>query len=613
MRLLTFSLFCLLSASALAAPNPPAAASIPTRTSGKIPLCVQFNAAATTGTTYAFHDYLYIWNFGDQNAGSSSYGVGQQSKNFAIGPIATHCYETAGTYTWQLSVSDGSSTVRRSGSITASAWAVDSTTICMTTGSDFTGCPASATQVGSVSALHTSVANNIGTGGVRFLLRKGDTFTLTATVAINQSDVAFGAYGSGANPILTSASGSFGYFTFSGASKSVFTAQDMTFTNSSALNDPKGFLFSTNYAKVSLVNLTMTNMSRGVQVDNGIMSAYQHELAISGLNFTRSIYGKGVSSGNHPIYAAGVYEFSLINSSLDAGEFGEHTVRIMKCENCVLRNNSISGPAPTKEALTLRANPRNTGAVDDTLSVVVTGNKFTGGTYNDGVNGNPWIVSFVPEGGSVPERDERIINAIFEGNYILSAGGETVGSQLGMYAVVYSKVSIRNNLADMSFGKARMGFQLATNADMTPDLVWYYNNTVYSSATDNDFAILDVGTSPSTPTNVVAKNNLGYAPNDSQHQGIACNGSSTLTACTGLTVGNNSSSSNVLSNNPFISTPTSTLTTYQPSTGAYAYNGGVVLYPATVSDFFNCFDKTAAQYRIGAVVTRSLAICVGAP
>ena len=607
----------LLSGSALAVPNPPAAGSIPTRTSGKIPLCVQFNAAATMGTTYAFHDYLYVWNFGDSSAGPSSYGVGALQKNFATGPVATHCYETAGTYTWSLSVSDGTSggTIFRTSTITASAWANDATTFCLTTGSDFTGCPSNATQVGSVSALHTSVASNIGSGNVRFLLRKGDTFTLTADIAINQSTVAFAAYGSGAAPIITTSTADLHYFAFSGSSKSDFTISGIDFTNTNKANPPHGFVFSTAYNKVSIVNVTMTDMGRGVQVDNGIMGGYQHELAISGLTFSRTLFGKGTSSGNQPIYAAGVYEFSLLASSINAGEYGEHAVRIMKCENCVIRNNDILGPAPTKEALTLRANPRNTGAVDDTVYMVMSGNKFTGGTYNDGSNTNPWIVSFIPEGGGVSERDERIINAIFEGNLLMSAGGTSVGSQTGMMMVVYSKVSVRNNVADMSFGKARQGFQLATNADMTPDLVWFYNNTVYSSATDNDFGVIDVA---AAVTNVTAKNNLGYAPNDSQHYGISCAGSSNLAGCAGLTASNNSLTTTAGGNgvlvDPLFTAPTSPPQGFAISTSSYADNGGTATgtYPAIISDFNNCWDKDG-EARIGAFVPRADAICVGAP
>ena len=90
--------------------NLPLAADIPSRTSGVAPLSVFFDATTTIdGTLRPFHDLEYRWDFGDTSAGTWANGAqpNVNSKNYATGPVASHVFETPGTYYVTLTALDG--------------------------------------------------------------------------------------------------------------------------------------------------------------------------------------------------------------------------------------------------------------------------------------------------------------------------------------------------------------------------------------------------------------------------------------------------------------------------------------------------------------------------
>ena len=74
------------------------------------PQGVFFDATGTTCTAGecadSFRELHYEWNFGD--SGSGTWSTSGLSKNEAFGPMAAHVYETSGTFTVNLTVTDGS-------------------------------------------------------------------------------------------------------------------------------------------------------------------------------------------------------------------------------------------------------------------------------------------------------------------------------------------------------------------------------------------------------------------------------------------------------------------------------------------------------------------------
>ena len=121
------------------------------------------------------------------------------------------------------------------------------------------------------------------------------------------------------------------------------------------------------------------------------------------------------------------------------------------------------------------------------------------------------------------------------------------------------------------------------------DKVAIYNNTAYSPDTGSNFMFVGID---STITNVTVKNNLGYAPNDSQHAMISGTGAS------GFSASNNSSNAQVQSTNPnFTTTPPTQPSHWKPTSG-YAVGGAT---PVPVwSDFFRVAEPSSRD--IGAVV-----------
>lgn len=130
------------------------------RTSGLAPLAVFFDAgvAASTESSAPFHDLDYTWDFGDPDSGT--WGPSGKSKNTDKGPLAAHVYETAGTYTASLTVRDSNGMVGSPTefTITVTDFSAANTT-CISTGTDFTGCPAGATTRPNITTtLETELA-----------------------------------------------------------------------------------------------------------------------------------------------------------------------------------------------------------------------------------------------------------------------------------------------------------------------------------------------------------------------------------------------------------------------------------------------------------------------
>jgi PKD repeat protein len=209
-RLLIF-LCLLLSLNATAAvPVVPAFGSIALRTSAcTAPCAVFFDASGTTDadTATPFHELQYSWNFGDENAGNYTYGANaNRPKNSASGPMASHVYETAGTYTVTLQVSDGTNIVSRTGTVTVTAadttWAGTATVCASNSGSpDWAGCPAGAIKIAN-STNFSSLCSTYSTATRRILLQRGGTWRVPTQCSIETAGTTgmIGAFGSGAKP-----------------------------------------------------------------------------------------------------------------------------------------------------------------------------------------------------------------------------------------------------------------------------------------------------------------------------------------------------------------------------------------------------------------------------
>ena len=182
--------------------------SLASRTQGVAPLAVFFDTINVPGVTQPpevngrreYADYHYMWNFGDPESGT--WAISGKSKNQAEGHVAAHVFETPGTYTVSLRVTDGTS-VDEWHQVDIIVEDPDTfytgkLTTCISSAGDFKGCPIGAKQVKTTTFV--DILSYIGKGR-RVLLRRGDSWTTNRTIKLrNSGPLTIGAYGTCASP-----------------------------------------------------------------------------------------------------------------------------------------------------------------------------------------------------------------------------------------------------------------------------------------------------------------------------------------------------------------------------------------------------------------------------
>lgn len=186
------------------------AASSASRLTGVAPLYVNFDATATTSTlsTNPSHELFFAHDFGDTGAGTWANGVqssGLTSKNAGYGPVTGHVYETPGTYTYTMAVTDGVNTATRTKTIVVQDPNVvyaGALTICISHSGNFTGKPTGALEVNTAGNTDMYAAWNgiVDKNNKRILFCKADSWTCSQQLPINNiAGVTISGYGTGAS------------------------------------------------------------------------------------------------------------------------------------------------------------------------------------------------------------------------------------------------------------------------------------------------------------------------------------------------------------------------------------------------------------------------------
>jgi hypothetical protein len=156
----------------------------------------------------SFHDITSIWNFDDAGGYDASLNIptAWDNRNVAYGKMTCHVFRTAGTYTvthWGRDSSGNLSETTTEIVVTDPDTTFATTrTICVDLGSNFTGAPEGSQQFNTVAAALTAI--NAATQSVRVLFRRGSDQELQFDIngAGFDQNIHFGAYGTGARPIL---------------------------------------------------------------------------------------------------------------------------------------------------------------------------------------------------------------------------------------------------------------------------------------------------------------------------------------------------------------------------------------------------------------------------
>lgn len=575
----------------------PILSAVPSRITGVAPLAIFLDCTATAGVD--MHTGLFFHCFGDDSSQTWDYGSNtSRSKNFATGIVAAHVYETPGTYTITTVVSNN---LGETDEVTNTITVIDSNvqwsttkTICVSASGDFTGAPAGSILVTNSNAA-TAVSANIGSGNVRILFKRGETFTAATSCILNQPGPGMiGSFGSGAKPIIqaTTNNTDYGCFSVTGNVEDWRIVDLNLIAPVLAANKTVGVRGNGLMNKLTVLRTDISGTYSGITLPESALAApgVWTDLAVVDCTI-RNLTGGAGGNGSY----IDVKNLMWMGNDIDDTTGIEHGLRVASCVKGVITNSNFSRAATGKVVLTIRA-PLFAGttpipAGTYTEYIIVSDNIFTPSTTQVG------NVGIGPLGNSY---DGRLRNLLFERNFFDYA---TSGSMQIQMSLTASNVTIRNNimrtrgqptdsrLFQIEMANTSVGYPV-------PNDIKYINNTGYSEDTGTNVVFLYQITTTGTPTNVVAMNNLFYAPNSTSrlfNQG----GSVTLTTNTGA-VGS------ALTSPQFIG-PTTLPRGFIISNTSYAVDGGSTQFPAQHGDFLTSFDKFN-ENRIGAMVQAGQAL-----
>ena len=456
------------------------------RSTGVAPLAVFFDAVDTvpgtkwtrTWSSGVFQpaDIIgshYEWDFGDP--GSGTWSQTGKSRNAAIGFTAAHVYETPGTYTATLTVTDQTGTVRTyAQAITVTA--INGTTYYVAAnGSDSNN----GTSI-STPFLTASKGFSMARANVSILFRRGDTFPASPLSISAAGPGIVGTYGTGARPIILSSASN----NSNNGSNAITISNDWRVMDLEIRGTAWAALQSGGTYPLFLRNFVNGGAGVFCGLGGGGTGAAFVENEVS----APSTYGT---------YFQG-YQFAVLGNNVhNIGT--SHAVRIPHMAKGVVSQNRMWDPGTTRQALKLHSD----NASNDTRWVTVTDNLW---------RSDLWTISIGAQDAGVYETPSQIL---VERNNGYAVSGTT--ASLIMHS---SSMVARNNVFDMTGGGGGMTpIWVVHMGSVVPieNNIRVLNNTIYKGNSGADFAGVAVGSWPTNstltgPTNVVVRNNLVSAP-----------------------------------------------------------------------------------------------------
>lgn len=497
---------------AVSVPVPPTVSITTTRTSGVAPLAISFDATATTSLTTErpFHDLHYRWDYGDP--GSGEWATSRKSKNHDTGAVGGHVYETPGIYTATLTVTDNTgATTQQTVQITVEDPDVvfsGENTICISTGSDFTGAPAGAQQVTTTS--WSDIANALGTGK-RVLLKRGDTWIYNGV----RRSLTFpgpgilGAFGTGPKPILTFDKDGTDQIFWMGTGSTPNQFGDFRFMDLDIRG--RGYNWRFLHAEGACHNVTVlrVDMQEGsvfLNLAPSILSYYNNNdrpghtmfsgFAIVETRFHHVIGDGGEFNARHIAYIGMVRSMFLGNVWNDS-ERGEHVLRVPFAQRLLIAHNELTNTRARKHLIKLHG-----GGLSDyngqpvppgenqTKFVTIADNYFTSALGD-------WLISVGPQNDTSAEYTRDII---IERNEVLFGGDSDTA-----FHVAAQEATVRNNVVMMPTASGAIVTFTRRGIEAPPLDNRAYNNSAFHSGTGS-LVLVSVAASA---TNTTARNNFG--------------------------------------------------------------------------------------------------------
>lgn len=625
----------------------PVASLTASRTYGSAPVCVHFDATASTDadTSYPFRDLLYKWNFGDPGvAGSNVWETGANTswpKNLARGPVAAHCYETPGTYTATLQVCDATRCSTATHTVRVDNPEVDNSGL-SPAGSNFTGantycfanvqavagvggCPSGATIPAGTSDFDAAITTCLASGK-RCLFKKGDTFTASAqsTLSTAITTAVLGSYGAGDYPRIEGASLDFIY---TAAAITDLVIKEIDFYGAGEATTQGSIIkFDSDTTNITVLRVGCydhggcytTKGNADTNRATGLFVVENRGLRWSKGNFTYMAIKKGAFMGNFlDEIKRGAFTDPL--GAACALCTAEHGFRFQYAFKTVISHNYFGNAAAyNKHQLTVRGPPRNnvcgTSECEDRDSAY----NIVSNNYFDNTSRSKEQVSLAPAGTT---QCHWIRDIIVERNFFTSSS-----LNVGTIRLEGQRMAIRNNVFIQAVGAGEAAIQVLSENDDTcvgdsydmintdnilPQRQKFFieNNSVYAVNAANNFNPIAIYGSDHSVINNEVSNNLAYSS----------------TCCTDVingfhnpyeegTTTNTVKATNTVfaqvTTSPWSSSP-STAVGFRPPSTSYAATGATYKFPVMVEDFYLCKDKTSGTARMGAMVPASRAQCVG--
>ncbi|MCB9897825.1 MAG: hypothetical protein H6825_07465 [Planctomycetes bacterium] len=476
----------------------------PTRTSGVAPLSVLFDGSGSTaeGVARPFHELEYSWNYGD--VGSGTWGTDGMSRNSDRSPIAGHVFETPGTYTVTLDVTDADG---NAGQDQVAITVLDpdvvyagTKTICISRTGDFSGAPAGAQQVTTTS--YDTAMGYVHTGK-RVLFRRGESWTGGGANKNEPGPVTIGAYGTGARPKFTMSDHFIRLSDGPGPDCDDWRIMDLDLTGSGSVSITlEGSVHDLLCLRLN-VHDALQGYAAVIQVldywnNNGYPQTLHRGLAIVDSNFK--------DQAERHVTFDGTYSMMLGNT-LDHITVDGHIVRSQASSNSVYCHNDFKNAKFDRHLLKLHAqnwNKAGFGYHKYTEKIVIADNLFDAGASN-------WPV--VP-GPQNDQEDERLRDILIERNLFRAGDTTTI-----LLRASGSDVTTRHNIFDLTSGGEVGVWVSKRGSDPNPQNHQVLNNTFYRGDSGGFEAVHVAGDAVGT----IVRNNLGSAPSASSPDTIIQN------------------------------------------------------------------------------------------
>lgn len=465
------------------------------RTSGVAPLAVVFDAVrgdsgvAAPLLTGARRDYAacnYAWSFADNAAATWTHSG--KSKNEASGFVAAHVFETPGSYLVTLNVTDPTGSVRAyEQTITVtdpevvfangSADTAERTLYVSSAGNDANNGSLNRPLQTWARAKTLLFASN---GPRRVLLRRGDSFVHSTggTVTGRTGPFQVGAYGTGANPVISNLSSSYEVLSLDA------TATDVRMMDVDMVGDlvGSGIRPGTN---TLVFRCRLSNFSNAFTTSS--LYGSKQGVVIAENEIVGNVgYGVYYNFGQH---------VAILGNMIDkpTGTTQDHNMRVYITHSLVGHNVFRGGSAQRHQLKFCGFSPtgsveRPAGTPTETVEFsIISDNTFE---RSDAI---AWMITLGPVDNA---KDQRTQDVVFERN-VLRADAST---QVMLYAN-NSYITVRNNVFDGTLKPGVTAIRV-TQRGVEPPPVGYnvFNNTCYSAASSGGLTCAQIDSMASQTT-----------------------------------------------------------------------------------------------------------------